>query len=80
LDEWGAWSASLPAKEESVDRPVVQLVGQNGNVFNIIALCKVAARKAGWSKERIDAFVKDMMSRGSYDDVLVGVMEHFDVE
>lgn len=62
-----------------IERPVVKLIGQDGNALNIIGLCKQAARKAGWSKERVDAIVKDMMS-GDYNHLLYVAMEHFDVE
>jgi len=65
---------------ENVKRPTVKLVGADGNVFNIIALCKVAARKSGWTKEKIDALVQDLMHSRDYDDVLGKVMEQFDVE
>jgi hypothetical protein len=69
-------------KEEKIEstRPTVTLVGENGNVYNIIALCKKAARKAGWSKERIDELTKRMMGSGNYDDVLGIVMDEFDVD
>jgi len=60
-------------------RPRVKLVGIDGNAFNVIAACRTAARKAGWTKEEIDEVVKDMMS-GDYDHLLGVAMERFDVE
>jgi hypothetical protein len=64
---------------ETHDRPVVKLIGADGNAFNVMGLCKTAARKAGWPKEKIDAMIKDMMS-GDYDHLLGVAMEYFDVE
>jgi len=61
------------------DKPVVELVGNNGNAFAIIGACKKAARKAGWDKERISEFV-DEMHTGDYDNLLVVAMKYFEVE
>lgn len=63
----------------NTERPTVRLVGENGNAFAVLAACKNAARKAGWSKERIDEVLKEMTS-GDYDHLLGKAMEHFDVE
>lgn len=59
-------------------RPVVRLVGQNGNAFNIMGLCHRAAEKAGWTKEQIDAVMAEMRA-GNYDHLLGVAMERFDV-
>jgi hypothetical protein len=63
----------------SENRPKVKLIGEDGNAFNIMGLCKRAAKRAGWSEERIDALLKDMKS-GNYDHLLGVVMREFDVE
>lgn len=60
------------------NKPVVQLTGQNGNAYNIIALCRRAARNAGWTPERIDEVINRMMS-GDYDHLLATAMQEFDV-
>ena len=57
----------------------VKLVGQNGNAFNILAICLRAMRRAGLSQEERDAFHKEATS-GNYDHLLVTCMEWFDVE
>ena len=57
----------------------VKLVGQNGNAFNILAICLQAMRRAGLSQEERDAFHKEATS-GNYDHLLVTCMEWFDVE
>ena len=63
---------------ETDDMPFVQLIGNDGNAFAIIGACQKAARKAGWSKERMDA-VRDEMMSGDYDNLLRVAMTHFDV-
>jgi len=60
-------------------KPTVKLVGQNGNAFVIMGLCRRAAKRAGWAKEHIDAVMADMKS-GDYDHLLQVAMREFDVE
>lgn len=57
----------------------VQLTGQDGNAFFIIARVNKALKKAGVSKEEIDAFMEDAMS-GDYDHVLQTVMKWVNVD
>jgi hypothetical protein len=65
--------------ETKTDRkPTVKLVGQDGNAFNIMGLCRRAALKAKWSPERLDAVMADMRS-GNYDHLLQVAMREFDV-
>jgi hypothetical protein len=59
-------------------RPEVVLLGQDGNAFNVLARCRRAARKAGWSAERWAAVEAEMMA-GNYDHLLGVVMTHFEV-
>jgi hypothetical protein len=59
-------------------KPKVKLVGEDGNAFMIMGLCQRAARKAGWSKEKIDAVMADMGS-GDHQHLLQVAMEEFDV-
>ena len=58
--------------------PVVKLIGADGNAFNIIGLCRRAARQAGWPAEKIDAVTKEMTS-GDYNHLLATAMKYFDV-
>ncbi len=60
-------------------RPTVELVGEDGNAFSILGRCSRAARRAGWSKEEIEAFHTEAME-GDYDHLLRTVMERFDAE
>ena len=59
-------------------KPIVTLSGQDGNAFNILGLCRRAARKAGWSDEQW-AKVRDEMTSGDYNHLLMSAMKHFGV-
>jgi hypothetical protein len=58
-------------------RPRVKVVGEDGNCFAILGRCQRAARRAGWPKAAIDAFVAEATA-GTYDDLLATVMKFFD--
>ena len=51
------------------DKPKCKLIGQNGNVFNIIGLVKKALKDSGQS-DKAKEFVNRAFSAGSYDEVL----------
>lgn len=55
----------------------VQLVGANGNAFNILGLCRRAAQRAGIPPEEISAFMDEAKS-GDYNHLLVTCMKWFD--
>jgi hypothetical protein len=57
----------------------IELVGQDGNAFSIMGRAAAAARRAGLSKEVIDAYRNEAMS-GDYDNLLVTTMEWFDCD
>ena len=61
------------------EKPVLELVGQNGNAFMVLGLANKAARKAGWTKDEIDEFMAEAMN-GDYDHLLQTCMKYFDVE
>lgn len=52
----------------------VQLSGEDGNAFFIIGRTRAAMRKAGVSKDDVEAFIADAMS-GDYHHVLNTVMK-----
>lgn len=68
----------MDTNETTTKRPIVTLIGQNGNAFFILAACRQAARKAGWSAAQIDAVLTEMQS-GDYHQLLGAAMRHFDV-
>jgi hypothetical protein len=60
------------------DKPELKLTGEDGNAFNILGLARRAAKKAGWSQEKLDTFMKEAMA-GDYDHLLQVTMEYFNV-
>ena len=58
----------------------VELVGQNGNAFNLMGLVNQALRKGKVSQEERNLFMKEAMSSGSYDNLLVTLMKWVNVE
>jgi len=61
-----------------VDRPVLVLVGEDGNAFNVLAKARQALRLAGRGDEWA-AFVAEATS-GNYDHLLATAMKWFEVE
>ena len=60
----------------NVDKKVtLELVGQDGNAFNLLGLFNRQAKREGWTKEEIDAVQKEATS-GDYNHLLVTLMEH----
>jgi hypothetical protein len=59
------------------NKPQVKLVGENGNVFNLMVICQKALRKEGMYDE-----AKEMVDRifhsGSYDEALAIMCEYVD--
>ena len=58
-------------------RPVVALVGLDGNAFAILGRVQRAMRQAGWSKTAIDSFMAEATA-GDYDHLLQTVIAHCD--
>jgi hypothetical protein len=65
-------------REPKVDRPVLVLVGEDGNAFNVLARARRALRDAGRGDERA-AFMAEATS-ADYDHLLVTAMKWFEVE
>ena len=59
-------------------KPEVKLIGNDGNAFAIMAACRKAGMKAGWSSAQISEMLEQMMS-GDYDNLLDVACKHFDV-
>ena len=58
---------------------LVNIIGQNGNAFCILGICKRAMERAKLPQTEIDAFMSEAMS-GDYDHLLATVMSWFAVE
>jgi hypothetical protein len=61
------------------EKPVVKLVGHDGNAFAIMGRVKQALKRAGADKEYIDRYVREAMA-GDYNNLLRVSMEYAAVE
>jgi hypothetical protein len=59
-------------------KPIVKLVGTNGNSVALIAKARESLRKSGMSSQEIKEFVDDAMS-GDYDHVLRTIMKYCEI-
>jgi hypothetical protein len=60
-------------------KPVVRLVGSDGSAFAVLAACRKAAKKAGWSVVELLKFQEEAKS-GDYDHLLQTACKYFEVE
>jgi len=72
------WAMEVDDRAPNVDRPVLVLVGEDGNAFNILGRARQALRLAGrgdeWAAFETEATAAD------YDHLLATVMDWFEVE
>ena len=61
------------------EKPACKLVGEDGNVFNVIGLVRRALVAAG-QPDRATEFVRRAFAAGSYDAVLQLCFEYVEVE
>jgi len=65
-----------------MEKPECKLIGENGNVFNLIGIVKRTLRKEGLNEElkSFDIELTDMMKNGSsYDDILMLFQKYVEV-
>jgi len=62
------------------EKPRVKLVGGNGNVFNLMAICSRALKKAGMPEKASEMANKITDEAKSYDEALVIMMDYCEVE
>jgi len=60
-------------------KPVLKLVGNDGNAFAILGNAIRVARKAGWTPDQIKEFQSKAMN-GDYNNLLCVCMEYFEVK
>jgi hypothetical protein len=60
-------------------KPVVKLVGEDGNAWNILSRVSRAMKAAGIPKAIIDQFIAEATA-GDYDHLLQTVMRYAEVE
>ena len=58
---------------------IVTLMGQDGNAFIILGLCRKAAKAAGLPKSEIDAFHREATS-GDYDHLIRTSLQWFNCQ
>ena len=63
---------------ETKQKPTVNLSNHDGNSFAIIGTCHRTLKRAGYSRNEIDTFTKEVTA-GDYDHVLQTVFRWFDV-
>jgi hypothetical protein len=62
----------------SFKKPKVKLVGEDGNIFNLLGLATRALKKEGYRDQARD-LAQRVMNCSSYDEALVAIMEYCDV-
>lgn len=62
-----------------MEKPLVKLVGEDGNIFSILGRCTKALKKVGQDKEAKELTEK-VFSSSSYDEALCICMEYVEVE
>jgi hypothetical protein len=62
-----------------MNKPVCKLIGENGNVFNLIGIARRALTRAGL-EEKAKEMSARCMDSGSYDEALNIIQEYVDVE
>tara|TARA_R100000995_G_scaffold5680_1_gene2685 strand:+ start:693 stop:944 length:252 start_codon:yes stop_codon:yes gene_type:complete len=65
--------------KQKEEKPIVKLSGTDGNAMAVLAKATRAARKAGWSEDKMNE-VLDEATGGDYDNVLLTVFKYFEVE
>lgn len=60
-----------------MEKVKLDLVGLDGNAFNLLGQFQRAARKQGWSQQAIDAVIAQATS-SNYDHLLHVLIEHTD--
>jgi hypothetical protein len=65
--------------EQSSDKPVAKMLGENGNVFNLIGIARRALRDAGMT-EQAKEMQERVLAAKSYDEALQIMMEYVEIE
>ena len=60
-------------------KPVCKLVGEDGNIFNLIGIAARALKTAG-EPEKAEEMKQRVLKSGSYDEALRVIMEFVEVE
>jgi hypothetical protein len=66
----------MPAETPEVEKPVLKLIGEDGNAFAILG----AARKVALKNKMDWAAIQTEATSGDYDHLLQTMTKYFDVE
>lgn len=61
-------------------KPTAKLVGENDDIFNLMAIAKKALCEAGKQEESVQMYKKIIYEAHSYDEALLIIMEYVEVE
>lgn len=62
-----------------MEKPVVKLIGEDGNIFNLLGICIRALKKNG-QRDLVPEMVEKVTSSNSYEDALAVLLDYVDVE
>lgn len=65
--------------ETAVAKPACKLVGEDGNIFNLVGLASRALKRAGQAEQAAE-MSKKVFASGSYDEALQTIMQYVDAE
>lgn len=61
------------------EKPIAKVLGEDGNVFNLIGICLKAMKKAG-IKDKCEEMTNKVTSANSYDEALLIMQEYVEFE
>lgn len=59
-------------------KPRCKLIGEDGNIFNLMGIASRTLKKAGM-KDKADEMVKRIMESGSYNEALAVISEYVEI-
>jgi uncharacterized Zn finger protein len=62
-----------------MEKPIVKLIGEDGNIFNLASISSRALKKAGQSENAVK-MQKEIFTSGSYNEALQIIMKYCEVE
>lgn len=69
--------STVYSKEQIMNKPKVKLVGQNGNIFNILGIASRALKEAGYADEAKE-MQTEVFASDSYEEALAIVLQYVD--
>lgn len=64
----------------AINKPVAKLVGENGNIFNLLGIASRALKHEGMKEEAEEMFSRVTTEARSYDEALQIIMDYVEVE